>query len=104
MASTTNPSTYEPITEHLDEVSQKTGLRTYDVFTNWLDFVVTALNRNDDTYLELVDDLTDRFHDDADLTRDVLESYGTALGALVNAMEETTVPGYAHPVELLGGI
>jgi len=104
MASTTDPSVYEPTTEYLDEVHQKTGLRTYDVFTNWLDFVVTALSRNDDDYLDLVDSLTARLHDDADLTRNVLESYGTAFGALVNSMEETTVPGYSHPAELLGGI
>ena len=104
MASTTDPSTYESITEHLDEVCQKTGLRTYDVFTNWLDFVVTALSRNDNAYLELVDDLTARLHDDINLTREVLESYETTLGALVNAMEETTVPGYSYPAELLGGI
>ncbi|WP_254841550.1 MULTISPECIES: N-6 DNA methylase [Haloarculaceae] len=104
MASIPDPSTYEPITEHLDEVHKKTGLRTYDIFTNWLNFIVTALSRNDDDYLELVHDLTDRLHDDDDLTRDVLETYGTALGALVNTMEETTVPGYPHSAELLGGI
>lgn len=104
MASNTDPSTNEPITEHLDEIHQKTGLRTYDVFTNWLDFVVTALSRNDDDYLDLVHDLTDRLHDDVDLTRDVLESYGSALGALVNTMEETTVPGSPRSAELLGGI
>ena len=104
MASTTDPSTFDPITEHLDDVQQQTGLQTYDVFTNWLDFVVTALTRNDDIYLDLVDDLTARLHDDTELTRDILESYGTALGALVNAMEETTVPGAPFPAELLGGL
>ena len=64
MASITDPSTYEPITENLDEVHQKTDLRTYDVFTNWLNFTVTALSRNDDDYLDLVHDLTDRLHDE----------------------------------------
>ena len=104
MASTTDPSTFNPITEHLDDIQQQTGLKTYDVFTNWLDFVVTALSRNDDIYLGLVDDLTARLHDDTERVRDVLKSYGTALGALVNAMEETTVPGTPYPAELLGGL
>ena len=104
MASTTDPGTYKPITNQLDNIQQQTGLSMYGVFTNWLDVVVSTLSRDDNTYLGLVDDLTTHFHDDSDHTRTVLESYGTALGALVNTMEETTVPGYSHPAELLGGI
>jgi hypothetical protein len=104
MASIHDPSTYKPVTKHLDAVHQNTGLRTYDVFTNWLEFAVTALSRDDDPYLELVDDLTARLHGDTPVTRDVLESYGTALGALINTMEETTVPDSPYPAELLGGI
>jgi hypothetical protein len=104
MASTIDPSTFASITNQLDHIQQQSGLPIYGVFTNWLEFVVTTLSRDDDTYLDLVDDLTTRLHDDSDLTRDVLESYGIALGALVNVMEETTVPGYGYPAELLGGI
>jgi len=104
MASIHDPSTFKPITEHLDAVHQNTGLRTYDVYTNWLEFVVTALTRDDDPYLQLVDDLVERLHGDQETAGHVLESYGTALGALVQTMSETTVPGSSYPAELLGGI
>jgi len=104
MASIHDPSTFKPITQFLDDVHQNAGLPTYNVYTDWLEFVVTALTRDDGPYLQLVDELVYRLHGDDQLARDILESYGTALGALSETMSETTVPGSSHPSELLGGI
>lgn len=104
MASIIDTRTYDPITGPLDEIQTKTGLSDYEAFTTWIKFVVTAFTRNDDKYLDLVKELSTHLHDDTELTRDVLESYGTALGALVTAMEETTVPGTTNPAEILGGL
>lgn len=104
MSSTIDPAQLESITTTLENVQRNTGLSDHDVFTSWLEFTVTSLARDNATYQDLIADLSPRLNDDTELIRDTLESYGQALGALVHAMEDTTVPDTSHPAELLGSL
>lgn len=103
MASTLDDAVLEPIIDRLDEIQHQTGLAIYDVFDNWLEFIVTSLARDDDTYQDHVSALTGRVGSE-DATRDILEVYAEAFASLVDTMENTTVPGTDYPLELLGSI
>lgn len=73
------------------------------MFDEWLDFVVTSLARDDDTYQTLVEDLQQHV-DGAGDARDCLGAYSAGFGHLVEIMESTTVPGTDAPADILGAM
>lgn len=103
MASSIDLDVFAPITDKFERVEAQTGRSRYRVFDEWLQFVVTTLTRDDDTYAHLVTDLEQTVEDEAS-ARECLDAYAAAFGLLVDAMADVTVPGTDTPGDLLGAM
>lgn len=76
----------EPVVDRLEDVHFETGLAKFDVYRDWLDLCIYGLARQDEPYLEIVDEYRDRFGEDTG--EDCIETYANALGALTAATIE----------------
>jgi hypothetical protein len=103
MASSIDPDVFAPITDQFKRVEAQTGRSRYRVFEEWLEFVVTTLARDDDTYADLVIDLEQATEDES-AARECVDAYAGAFGLLVDAMADVTVPGTDTPADLLGAM
>lgn len=103
MASTIDSDIFAPLTDHLETVEQHTGRSRYRVFDEWLEFVVTSLARDDDTYHSLLADLQQHV-DSSESASECLEAYSAAFAELIETMETATVPGTDTPVDTLGAM
>jgi type I restriction-modification system DNA methylase subunit len=103
VASTIDSDVFAPITNQFERVEAQTGRSRYRIFDEWLEFVVTNLARDDDTYTDLVTEL-EQTVGDGSTARECLEAYAGAFGLLVDAMADVTVPGTNTPTDLLGAI
>ena len=73
-----------PITDPLETIAGR-GFSRYDVYRDWVELMLAALQRDDETYLDVLDDYDrgkdrDRDERNADL-------FSTAFGELMSAME-----------------
>jgi hypothetical protein len=79
VASSIDPDVFAPITDQFERVEAQTGCSRYRVFDEWLEFVVTTLARDDDTYTDLVTDL-EQTAGDTSTARECLEAYAARSG------------------------
>ena len=76
----------EPILDPLEEIERR-GFSHYDVFRDWIGLMLSALQRDDDAYL----DTLSRYDRDGDRDRGecVPDLFATALSELMAAIDET---------------
>jgi hypothetical protein len=102
VATTLDSEAVRPITDHLEAVAAQTGRRPPAVFDEWLAVFVATLARDDDIYYGLIDDLEHTLQGDSESARVCLESYSRTFAALIETMEDTTLPGSDLPGDPLG--
>ena len=69
------------------ETIERRGFGRYDVFRDWIELMLSALQRDDDTYL----DILGRYDRDGDRDRGerIPDLFATAFAELMAAMDET---------------
>lgn len=81
------PNVIDPVIEQLVRIQQLTGHSRFTIFTDWVEFIFTALQRNDQCYLDRIGSYRSDF--DEETTHDVMAAYAGAFGELLVAIETT---------------
>jgi hypothetical protein len=76
----------DPILDPLREI-QSQGYSRYNVFRDWIDLILYALQREDDPYLDILDDYDE--NRDYDRGNRSADHFSTAFGNLMELMEKT---------------
>jgi len=84
------------ITEPLDEISQRTGDSSYQVFSDWVDLALVSFAGDEDAYQKPLTRY-DNNGGEEDTVRELAKLHANALGGLVLAMEQTEE-------DVLGGV
>lgn len=104
MASIVDDDYITPITDRLRTVHQQTGYNRFDVFRDWIVFILSAIARDDETYLERVRRYESEYG--VETMQTLVDTHAAAFGHLVDAMDEAEPSDVAPeaPVEVLGAV